>query len=205
VSSLSDRIGELKRRAAEVASALTSLSDRRRSYAFAAVSDSDAKARKAIADIDFESDSLRKEQATISDALEIGEALAKQEALDAQAEARRERERAAYTAARGVVTLNEEIDLALSQLREMFERRSVILRSLGNVGVVDPSLLMRLANKAGPTSAAHSAGLGRYLNLEMTPVVSQRPLSDANSVLLGIGEPSKPNGKANGRGSNGRQ
>jgi hypothetical protein len=57
---------------------------------------------------------------------------------------------------------------------------------------------MRLSNRAGPTSAAHRAGLGRYINLEMMPVVAHRPLADSNSLLLGIGEPpSKPNGKGN--------
>jgi hypothetical protein len=198
---LSDRIGELKRRAAEVASQIVALADKRRSYAFAAVSDSDVKARKLIADIDFESDSLRKEQATISDALEIGEALARQQELDLADARRRERSIEAYSAARGVITLNEEIDLALVNLRELFERRSVILKSLANTSVVDPNVVLKLSSKSGPTSAAHKAGLGRFLNIDMMPIVSQRGLSDTNSLLLTIGEaPSK----ANGRGSNGR-
>jgi hypothetical protein len=34
----------------------------------------------------------------------------------------------------------------------------------------------------------------------MMPVAALRPLADSNSLLLGIGEPSKPNGKPNGKG-----
>jgi hypothetical protein len=202
VSSLSDRIGELKKRAAEMASQLTTLGDRRRSYAFAAVSDSDAKARKAIADIDFERDALLKEQATVADALEIGEALAKQHALEAKAAEEHTRQVEAHKCAQAVAALNSELDLMLLQLRECFERRAVCLRALGNVGVVDPSLVLKLSNKSGPTSAAHSAGLNKYLNLDMVPNVSQRPLADSNAILLNVGEaPGKANGKGNGNGS----
>jgi hypothetical protein len=186
----------LKKRAAEVASQIGALADRRKEYSLAA-SEGDARAKKVIADADYERDALLKEAATVADALEIGEALARQQVLDAADAQRREQAIEAYKAARGVVTLNEELDLALVHLREMFERRAVMLKSLANTATVDPALLMRLSNKSGPTSAAHHAGLGRHINLEMTPVVSQRPLAHSNALLLGIGE--KPNGKANGR------
>jgi hypothetical protein len=190
----------LRKRAAEVASQIGALADKRKSYSLAA-SEGDARARKAIADADYERDALLKEAATVADALEIGEALTRQQALDAEAAQRRERSIEAYQAARGVVALNEEIDLALSRLREQFERRSIILRSLANTSICDPALLMRLANKAVPTSAAHRAGLGRFLNLEMTPIIAQRPLADSNVVLLGIGEaPPDTNGKGNSNG-----
>jgi hypothetical protein len=197
LSSLSDRIAALKARAAQVTSQLTSLSDKRRSYSLAA-SEGDAKAQKSIGDIDFETDALKREQATVADAIEIGEALEQQRLLDAEAEQQHSRQVEAHEHAQAVATLNAELDGMLVQLRECLERRAIHLRSLSNTGVVDSNLIMRLSNKAGPTSAAHHAGLGRYINLDMVPVVAHRPLADANSLLLGIGEPSTGNGKSNG-------
>jgi hypothetical protein len=118
-----------------------------------------------------------------------GEALIKQQELDAEAAERRAREGEAYTHARALIALNEELDLALVALREQFERRASILSGLANTGVVDLGLVMRLGHKSHATSSAHRAGLGRYLAMEMTPVVAQRPLADSNSLLLSIGKP----------------
>jgi hypothetical protein len=191
VSSYADKIEEFHRRISDITAKLTGLADKRKEYAFAAAS----------GDIDFETESLKKEEQIVASAIETAQAFERQHALEARQTEEHSRQVEAYSAARGVVTLNEEIDLALIHLREMFERRAIVLRSLGNTATVDPALLMRLANRAGPTSAAHAAGLGKFLNLDMVPVVSQRPLADSNSVLLSIGEPpSKPNGKPNGRG-----
>jgi hypothetical protein len=199
LSSYSDKIGEFNKRIADIAVKLTALTDRRKSYAFAAAQ-GDTRAAKQIGDVDFEEASLVKEQQTLNSAIETALALEKQHELEARAAEDRARAVEAYSAARGVVTINEELDLALIHLREMFERRALVLRSLANTGLVDASLLMRLSNKAGPTSAAHAAGLGRHINLDMVPVVAQRPLADSNAVLLGIGAPPNGNGKANGNG-----
>jgi hypothetical protein len=199
MSSLSDRIAQLKRRASEVASQITALADRRRSYSFAA-SEGDAKARKSIGDIDFETDALKREAATVSDAIEIGEALEHQRLLDAEAEARREREIAAYKAARAVASLNLELDQELVRLREMFERRAALLKALGNSGTVDLGLITRLSHKSGATASAQLAGLSKYLALEMTPTSAMRPLATSNELLLKIGvEPPSGNGKDNGK------
>jgi hypothetical protein len=92
--------------------------------------------------------------------------------------------------------LNEELDLRLVQLREAFERRASLLVELGNTEVVDRTLIMRLAQRTGPTAAAHASGLGRFINLDMMPVVSHRPLADSNEVLLGIGEAPDDKAKA---------
>jgi hypothetical protein len=70
----------------------------------------------------------------------------------------------------------------------MFERRATLLVELGNSEACDRNLVLRLSQRAGPTSAAHHCGLNRYLALEMTPNAAQRPLADTNSVLLGVGE-----------------
>jgi hypothetical protein len=199
VSSYTDKISEFQARISDIAAKLTSLADRRKQYSYAAAS-GDTRARKQLDDDSFEETSLVKEQQVLNSAVETALALEKQHELEAKQAEEHVRQVEANKCAQGVVALNEEIDLALVQLRELFERRAIILRSLGNTAVCDPSLLMRLSNRAGATSAAHHAGLGRHVNLEMMPVVSQRPLSDVNVVLIGIGEsPSKPNGK----GSNG--
>jgi hypothetical protein len=199
VADYASKIQEFNRRISDIAAKLTGLADRRKSYSLAAA-EGDTRALKQIGDVDFEEGALIREQKTLSSAIETAQALEKQHALEAQAAEEHARQVEAYSAARGIITIHEEIDLALIHLREMFERRSVILKSLGNIGVVDPSLLMRLSNKSGPTSAAHAAGLNKYLNMDMVPNVSQRPLSDVNPVLLNVGAPAT-NGKSNGRGS----
>jgi hypothetical protein len=197
VASYADKINEFNRRIADIASKLASLGDKRKSYSLAAAS-GDARALKQVGEVDWELDALRKEQQTLNSAVETAEALERQSELEVKAEEDRARQQDAYRAARGVVSLNEEIDLALKTMREMFERRAVILKSLANTGVCDPNLVMKLASRSGPTSAAHAAGLGKFVNLEMTPVVAQRPLADSNSLLLGIGTP------PSGNGSNGK-
>jgi hypothetical protein len=203
LSSYADKISEFNKRIADIATKLAGLSDKRKEYAYAAAS-GDTRARKALDDASFEEASLVREQQVLHSACETAQALERQHELEEQAAEEHSRQVEAHKCAQAVAAFNVELDGMLLQLRECFERRLIALRSLSNTATVDPNLIMRLSNKAGPTSAAHSAGLGRHLNLDMVPVVSQRPLADSNTVLLGIGEPpSKPNGKGNGK-PNGR-
>jgi hypothetical protein len=190
VSSLADRINSLKARASEAAAQVTSLTAQRKSFALAAT-EGDARARKSLSDAEFQLDALRKEEQTTADAIEVGEALLKQQELDAEAAERCEREVEAHKAAQAVIALNEEIDLALKQLREIFERRASLLAGLANTGLVDSLFVARLANRSGPTRAACAAGLAKYLALETVAPQSQLPLADTNAVLLGIGRPSR--------------
>jgi hypothetical protein len=198
VSSLASRLETLKRRAAEVATALTSLADRRKSYSLAA-SEGDERARKQISDIDIEFDSLKREETTVLSALECGEALAKQQAIDAAGEQQRQRDEQAYKASRAVIALNAEIDEELVRLRQLFERRAHLLSELAACGERERALAVRLTNKAGPTAAAQMAGLSRFLNLEMTPTAAVRPLTTANEILLTIGALPDGDGKSNGK------
>jgi hypothetical protein len=188
VSSLSDRLVELKKRAGEITKQITSLADKRKSYAFAAAT-GDAKARKQITDVDFEVESLRKEEQTVASAVESGEALIKQQELDAEAAERREREVEAHRTAQAISALNCELDARLKELREAFERRASLFAELAATGIADLGMIMRLGNKYNATSSAQLTGLGRYLNLEMVPAAVQRPLADSNSLLLSIGKP----------------
>jgi hypothetical protein len=136
---------------------------------------------------------LLKEQTTVLSAIETGESLQKQRALEAEAKERHEREVEAYCAARAICTLNIGIDEHLVLLRQQLERRAVLLKDLGDTGVVDLGLIMRLNNRALATASAQLAGLSKYLNLEMTPASAVRPLGSGNEILLTIGaEPDKP-------------
>jgi hypothetical protein len=180
-----------------MAAQLTALADKRRSYALASV-EGDERARQAIADTDFETDALKREQTTVLSAIETGEALEAQRALEAEAKERHEREVHAYSAARAVCTLNIELDEALVHLRELFERRAILLKDLGDTGVVDLGLIVRLNHRSLATASAQLAGLSKYFALEMTPASAVRPLSVSNELLLTIG--AEPPAKANGKG-----
>jgi hypothetical protein len=201
VSSYESKIAEFKDRITDIGKQLAELGARRKSFALAAA-EGDSKARKEIADIDFQLDAARKEEGTLSAAIESAIALDRQREHEAEAALKHQRNIAAYKISRAIIALNEELDLALKHLREAFERRAALLVELGNTEAADRALVMRLSHRAGPTSAAQHAGLARYLNLEMTPTAAQRPLADTNSVLLGIGEPppdDKPASRASAR------
>jgi hypothetical protein len=193
LSSLASRIEELRRRAEAVAAELINIAARRKQHSLdAAIGDKGA--IKSIADLDAENDSLKKEAMTISSALEMAEQREREEQQEAEARERHAREVDAYRAARAVITLQHEIDEALLQLRQIFERRAIALNALGNV--VDHGLVTRLSNKSNATSAAQLAGLSKYLNLEMTPAGALRPLASSDEILLRIGvDPDKDRGQ----------
>jgi hypothetical protein len=191
MSTFTDRINQFNKQIAALGTKITGLADKRKSFSLAA-SEGDTHARKEIADVDFELEGLRKEAMALSSALETAEALAKQEALDQQQKAERDRAVEAARHAEAVAALNVELDDRLRQLRDVFERRAGLLAALGNFNILDPSLLMRMSGKSGPTSAAQFVGLGRYLALEMVPAHVMRPLTDGNDPLLGIAKKVSP-------------
>jgi hypothetical protein len=194
LSSLTDRIVQLRKRASEITTQLGSIADRRKSYSLAAA-EKDSRALKEIVDADFEADNLRKESQTISSAIESAEALSRQQELEAKRAEERKLQVEAHVTASAISALNAELDEMLLRLREAFERRASLLRSLTNIdgSVVPPELAMRLSNKSHATSAAHLVGLGRYLAMEMVPTVAWRALAEQNDLLLGIGaDPTLP-------------
>jgi hypothetical protein len=130
---------------------------------------------------------LRKEEMTIASAIETGLALEKQHALEAERQQRREKESAAYTTARAVIALHEEIDVELVKLRQMFERRAALLAALAATELASSVTIARLAGKAGPTRAFCAAGLHKFADLMTVPVPSMQPLASANELLIGIG------------------
>jgi hypothetical protein len=192
MSGYADKISLLRERLSDVSRQLISLADKRRSYSLAA-SEGDAKARKEIADLDFQLDAVRKEEGTLGSALEIAQALARQEQADAAARSRHENAVEAHSLARALISLHEEIDLRLRQLREVFERRATVLAQLAATEAVDSLFVARLSNKAQATRATCAAGLHRFLSLETCAPQSMLPLSDGNAQLLSVGAP--PDGK----------
>jgi hypothetical protein len=191
MSSYGDRINELRKRVSDIASQLTSLTDKRKSYSLAAT-EGDERAKKAIADCDFQTDSLHREEQTVNSAIETATALHKQQEVDTERKERHQKEVDARLAAQAIAALNLEIDEALVHLKEIFDRRASLLTELADTQVVDPGLIMRLNHRSGPTASAQLAGLNRFLALEMTPAASVRPLATANEILVRIGAEPEP-------------
>jgi hypothetical protein len=74
----------------------------------------------------------------------------------------------------------------------MFERRRDQLARLADTGVADLTMIMKLSHKSMASAAAAHAGLAKFLSMEMTPTVAQRPLATSNEILLKIGAPPTP-------------
>src|SRR5260370_24324049 len=157
MSTYANRLSQLPARLTDVGTQLSSLADRRKSFSLAAAT-GDATARKQIADTDAEAEALRREEQTISAAVETAVALDKQQELEAQAAEEHARQVDAHRHAQGVIALNLEIDAALVHLREMFERRAVLLAGLARTHNVDGLFFGRPPRQAGPTPAACHPG-----------------------------------------------
>jgi hypothetical protein len=65
-------------------------------------------------------------------------------------------------AATAIATVNGEIDVALGALRELFERRAVLIRDLEATEVVSPSMIGKLAGRF-PTAGIGPIWLNRSL------------------------------------------
>jgi hypothetical protein len=179
------RIKELSARVALIDSQVDDLNLQRHASAIEA-SGGDREAIKLIARIDTQIDQLLKERATVSSASDQIELLITAEAAAAEKTQQHELEVEAGKIASAVITLHEEIDQALGQLRDMLARRSALIADLGRTFTANPAYISRLAGKSGPTSAAQFVGLNRYVELTTVAAGSARPLSDANPPLLAI-------------------
>jgi hypothetical protein len=107
-------------------------------------------------------------------------------------EARAEADRKALQAtakghATAIIALNSEVDIALVQLRQLFERRASLLHQLSATGVANPITINKLEGKAGPTRACCAAGLHRFISLEKVSTQAFIALASCNVVLMGIG------------------
>jgi hypothetical protein len=117
----------------------------------------------------------------------------RQHELEDQQKQQRERDIAAGKTATAICALNAELDQMITQLGEGFERRRSLLAKLADIDPSLSTLIVRMASKSGPTSAACKIGLDRFIAIERTAAHVQCRLTDSNAVLAGIG--AKPEGK----------
>ena len=178
------KIADLEKRAADLGAKLTRLADRRGQYAFDAT-EGDKAAIGAISDIDTQVETLRREQEILTAAIERARHLQREQEADVARRDRQHREAEARKTADAVVAINNELDRAMTALRQRFERRAELIGALGRTGVFPSTFTLRLLQKIGPTSAARAAGLNDYLSLEPVPVHLVKSLAESNGSLRG--------------------
>jgi hypothetical protein len=188
LSSLEHRQAELQSRLSQIDSEISALDDQFTQLA-ASWSGSDGQASmKAAEQIEQRLNQLRREKA-LTIAAQGHVTREQMTERDKEAEQARKAQMAkAKEISGGVITLNEEIDTALVQLRGMFERRFALLSQLNATGVVDQQFVVKLQGKSGPTRACCAAGLHKFVSIEKVATQSFVPLASCNVILLGVGK-----------------
>jgi hypothetical protein len=182
MSSYAQRIVELAHRVTGIDQRLVSIAEERGSHAVEAAQGGKT-ALQRIASLDAELDQLTKSKATLTDAASQLDAQMRAEELEALMQSRAEREQKAREIGSAVVAVQSEIDHAMVQLREMFERRETLLNQLHRAGGIDSRATFRLASKENANAAAYHAQLNRFLDLSHIGPQQQRPLSDSDRVI----------------------
>jgi len=188
MSDFENRVQTYKQRQIAIETRLFAIEAERQRLSPAAV-DGDRKAIAAIDALDSERSRLVSEQATITAAASQVEQLMRDEQLAGERKAALLHDNQSNELAASIATLNSEIDQALINLRQIFERRADLLGALTATPAGNSPALTGLARKFGPTGAACHAGLQRYLALEVVAAGAARPLASANELLEGIGTP----------------
>jgi hypothetical protein len=152
-------------RVADLSKALVAAKAKRASLALSAL-DGNKSAIKEVAEIDASLTAMQGETALVNDAIEQIKKLSAEQQAEAAHKQKAQREKEAEDAAASVLAIDGEIDKALAQLREMFERRRNAVQALGATGVIPSYNIGRLLQKFGPTAAAFKAGLREHLSLE---------------------------------------
>jgi DNA repair exonuclease SbcCD ATPase subunit len=176
------QIADLRQRAAAIDAKLAELGDRRKTFALGAVEGNKA-STKAIQELDAETDRLRREQETLVAALDHLERLKAEEERAELDQERRHREGEARIFSERVLNLDAQIDAAMVGLRELFEKRAAVIQKLAGTGVVDKVFALRLLQNAGPTSAAHAAGLRKFIGLNHVPPDRIAPLTQIDKAI----------------------
>jgi hypothetical protein len=197
MSSLTDRLNQLRQRATEVAANIAALTAKRKEQALDAMS-GDKSALQIIASVDHETDILRREAFTLDAAISTAQEMQRQEAVDLEQQEHRERDHNAYTTARAIIALQLELDDLMQQLSALCERRASLLRELGQT--FDPSFASRLSGRGPLTRSACHYGLHRFLAIETCAPSSMRPLADTHSLLLGVGKAADDKARVKFRG-----
>jgi hypothetical protein len=176
------RLAELAQRAAEIDVEVAALDD-----AYASVAGQfetgNAAALKQAEQIEHKVSALKREKALAQAAQARIEQSQKQELIEAEQQAIRQRLVEARKHADAAMILNTRIDEALRALADLFGQRSNALHALANTGAVNSVTINKLTNKSAATRAACAARLHAFISLETCAPGSMQPLSVANNVL----------------------
>jgi hypothetical protein len=204
MSSLEDRQAELQSRLSQIDSEISKLDEDFTQLAASWSGTDGAASMKAAEQIEQRLNQLRREKAlTIAAQGHVTREQMTERDKEAE-QARQALQAEAKKISSGVITLNDEIDQALVQLRGLFERRFALLSQLASTGVVDLAFIVKLQGKSGPTRALCAAGLAKYVSVEKVATKSFVSLASVNPILLGIGRDAgvPPGRSTNGDASN---
>jgi hypothetical protein len=188
LSSLEQRQSELQSRLSQIDSEIAKLDDAFVALAAEFNGTDGASSLRQAEQIEQRLSSLRREKAICLHSQSHVTKLQLDEKEQQAEQARKALMAKAKEISSGVITLNEEIDTALVQLRGMFERRFALLSQLNATGVVDQQFVVKLQGKSGPTRACCAAGLHKFVSIEKVATQSFVPLASCNAILLGVGK-----------------
>ena len=137
MSDFQSKVAELTKRAEFIDSKLSELHLERHLKSLDA-SIGDKTALRAVAACDDKIEQLLKERQTIASATERVAELIKGEQSEPDARALRARQELAGNAAAGIVVVNSLIDVALGELRKLFERRQLLVGELSRTEITSP-------------------------------------------------------------------
>ena len=174
-------ISDLKAKLAATDERLAQLREAKRPHTLEAVS-GDAKAKKAIANIDAEVASATAEGETLAMALEEAEHRKVEHEAKAAEEEQLRREAEARMIAEDIAKASNEADRTAAQLVRCLDTRAEAIVQLGRTGVVYSGVLNGLRNPLRIRAALWVAGLGRYGVLEHVAGMHQKPLGEADAI-----------------------
>jgi hypothetical protein len=184
MSSYELKIAELNKRSADISAQLITLDDKYKESAIEAAEGNKA-AAKTLEEIEAEVNGLRREQRTITAAVEQVRALQKAKEDESSAKERERRVTEARATAAAILALDCEIDDGMRRLREALERRSHLLGRLSATNVLQAKVIMQFMRRAAPTAAARAAGLSNFLGLDHVAPAHVKKLADADHILRG--------------------
>ena len=152
MSSYELKMAELNKRSADISAQLIKLDDQYKELVIEAVEGNKA-AAKTLEDIEAEVNGLRREQRTLTAAVEQVRALQKGKEDESSAKEYERRVTEARATAAAILALDSEIDDGMRRLREALERRAHLLGRLSATNVLQAKVIMQFMRRAGPELA----------------------------------------------------
>ena len=175
-------ISDLKAKLAATNERLAKLREARRPHALYAVS-GDAKAKKAIANIDADVASAAAEGETLAMALEEAEHRKVEHEAKIAAEDRRRREAEAREICEAILAKDRELDRAAASLHKLLTDREQLIGKLADLSVIYPGVTNALRRKRSVNGAMIHAGLNQFANIELTSPDARKPLVESDKSL----------------------